>query len=268
MRLGKAVALMGDVLMRLRPLLTRATLAGSLALGATGMAPAVRPGTTCEPHGSVAIGDYRLDNDIRGETGTGWQCVWDSWHSGATIGWGTSWNWSGPPTSVKSFASSVLGWHWGRKSTGTGLPTRLSAARSVKTGWRFQPPTSGTFDIGYDLLLHDTATPAGNSPPADEVMIWLYRSGGTRPPGARVGTVTIGRTTWDRYRGRTGWPVHTFVRRTNTSSATLDLADFLAHLRKTEGLGPDEHLTGVDAGVRVFQGTGQLSTDSYYTKVA
>ena len=255
--------------MRLRPLLTRAALAGSLALGTTGMAPAVRPGTTCEPNGSVAIGNYRLENDIRGETGTGWQCVWDSWHSGATIAWGASWNWSGPPTSVKSFAASVLGWHWGGKSTGTGLPTRLSAARSVKTGWRFQPPpSSGTFDVGYDLLLHDTAPPAEASPPTGEVMIWLYRSGGARPPGAKVGSATIGGTIWDRYQGTAGWPVHTFVRRANTSSATLDLADFLAHLRGAKKLSPNSYLTGVEAGAQVFQGSGQLSTDSYYTKVA
>ncbi|MCW2898380.1 MAG: celB [Streptosporangiaceae bacterium] len=254
--------------MRLRRLLTRAALAGSLTVGTTGMAPAVRPGTTCEPNGSVTVGRYRLDNDIYAETGTGWQCVWDSWNSGATIGWGASWSWGGPPTSAKSVAASVLGWHWGWTSTGTGLPVRLSDERSVQTGWRFQPPRSGVFAVGYDLFLHDTATPDANSPPTGEVMIWLYRSGGARPPGTKVDTVKVGRTTWDLYRGTAGWPVHTFVRRVNASSATLDLADFLAHLRAAEGLSPDNYLTGVEADIEVFQGSGQLNTNSYATKIA
>jgi hypothetical protein len=254
--------------MRLRPLLTRATLAGSFALGATGMAPDVGPGTTCEPGGGVTVGKYRLVNDIHGEAGTGWQCVWSSWRSGATIGWGTSWSWSGPPTSVKSFARGVLGRRPGGETAGTGLPARLSAARSVKTGWRFEPPTSGSFGVGYDLLLHDTATPDESSPPTDEVMIWLHRSGDVRPPGSKVETAMIGGTTWDRYRGTTDRPVHTFVRRANVSSVTLDLVGFLTRLREARELDPDEYLTGVDAGVQVLRGSGQLSTDSYYTKVA
>jgi hypothetical protein len=258
----------GGALMRLRPLLTRAALAGSLMLGAAlGVAAPARATTTCRPGGSVMMGKYWLVDDIQGETGSGWQCVWDGWKSDSTIGWGTSWSWSGRPTSVKSFAAGVLGWRWGTKVPVAGLPVRLSALRSAKTAWSFQAPGSGSFDIGYELWLHDVPNPDAASEPAGQVVIWLYGSGGATPQGVKVAKVKIAGTSWDLYEGRTGWDVYSFVRTSNTSSATLDLKDFLDQLRTRRGLGSSTYLSGVAAGIEVFTGTGQLTTTSYRVDV-
>jgi hypothetical protein len=253
--------------MRLRRLLTRVVLAGPLALSPLAVPAPGRATTTCAPGGSIVLGAYWLSNDIEAAAGSGWQCLWDNWRTRTAIGWGTSWNWSGAPGSVKSFAGSVLGWHWGWKTSGTGLPTRLSDDREVKTAWRYQPPRSGSFTVVYDLWLHDQAKPGAKSTPTDEVTVWLYRSGGTEPLGTKVGTVSVAGTRWDLYEGQKGWQVYTFVRTANISSVNLDLRDFLGYLRSNLGLSSAKYLSGVEAGTEVSTGAGQLNTTSYYTGV-
>jgi hypothetical protein len=246
----------------------RAALTGALALGALGVATPARAATTCEAFGSITMGKYWLNNNLWGQSsGTGSQCMWDTGQSGSTIRWGTNWNWSGQTSQVKSFTSSVLGWHWGWKNSGTGLPVQLSANRSVSSGWSYQPSGSGTFNVAYDLWLHTIPNPDWSNQPTDEVMIWLYRAGGAGPLGTRVATADIGGTTWDLYQGNIGWEVYSFIRRTNTTSATLDLRDFLNYLRSNRGLSSSKYLTSVEAGTEVFVGSGQLDTTSYFTNV-
>ncbi|HCT75696.1 MAG TPA: endo-1,4-beta-glucanase, partial [Micromonosporaceae bacterium] len=111
---------------------------------------------TCDDFGTVTQGKYWINNNVWGQdSGSGWQCIWDSYTSGNTIGWGTSYGWLGQSNSVKSYASSVLGWHWGWKVSNTGLPVRLSANRSVNTGWNFSVQHSGgSMNVAYDLWLH------------------------------------------------------------------------------------------------------------------
>jgi xyloglucan-specific endo-beta-1,4-glucanase len=251
-----------------RSLLTHTSVAGALVLGMLGVATPARATTTCEAFGSITMGKYWLNNNTWGAgSGSGQQCIWNTSQSGSTIAWGTSWNWSGQPSQVKSFDSSVLGWHWGWKNSGTGLPVQLSANRNVSSGWNFQPSGSGTFNVAYDLWLHTISNPDWSNQPSDEVMIWLYRAGGAGPLGTRVATVNIAGTNWDLYEGNIGWQVHSFVRTSNTTSATLNLRDFLNYLRSTQGLSSAKYLTSVEAGTEVFVGSGQLNTTSYFTNV-
>ena len=258
-----------EAIMHLHPrsLLTHTAVAGAFVLGMLGVASPAQATTTCEPFGSITMGKYWLNNNTWGaSSGTGQQCIWDTSQSGSTIAWGTNWNWSGQSSQVKSFDSSVLGWHWGWKNSGTGLPVQLSANRSVSSGWRFQPPSSGTFNVAYDLWLHTIPNPDWSNQPSDEVMIWLYRAGGAGPLGTRVATVNIAGTNWDLYEGNIGWQVHSFVRTSNTTSVSLNLRDFLNYLR-SRGLSSSKYLTSVEAGTEVFVGSGQLNTTSYFTNV-
>lgn len=218
---------------------------------------------TCTAFGTITLGKYYINNNLWGQDqGSGWQCMWDT-ASGSSIGWGTSWSWSNNPSQVKSYTSSVLGWHWGWKTSGTELPVRLNSGRDIYTDWRYRVSGSGTMNVAYDLWLHNKSNPDWPDNPTDEVMIWLYRSGGAGPLGTLQGSVSIAGTTWDLYRGNIGWNVFSFVRRSNTTSATLHMQDFLNNLVSRGWVANTKYLSSIEAGTEVFVGTGQLDTDSY-----
>lgn len=244
---------------------TKSLLAAIVTAAVLVVAPAqpASADNTCEAFGTITLGKYYLNNNLWGQdSGSGWQCMWDN-YSGSTIGWGTSWGWSGQSNSVKSFTSTVLGWHWGWQTTGHELPVQLNAGRDVYTDWQYRVSGSGTMNVAYDLWLHDMPNPDWQNDPTDEVMVWLYRSGGAGPLGTLQGTVTIAGTSWDLYRGDIGWNVFSFVRQSNTASATLHMQDFLGHLVSRGWVSNTKYLSSVQAGTEVFTGDGQLDTDAY-----
>jgi hypothetical protein len=254
-----------------RPLRRILAAAASLLVAlATLLAPATpaNAANTCTAFGSVTQGKYWINNNLWGQSsGSGWQCIWDNYTSGNTIGWGTNWNWTGQQNSVKSYASSVLGWHWGWVNSNTGLPVQLSANRNVNTGWNFSVSQTGTLNVAYDLWAHTISNPTWQNNPTDEIMVWLYRAGGAGPLGTYQATVNIAGTNWDLYRGNIGWNVFSFVRQSNTTNSTLNLRDFLNNLVSRGWMSNSKYLTSVEAGTEVFHGSGQLNTNSYYTNV-
>lgn len=259
----------------IRHLITGVLAALGIALASTLVAasPAQAAGT-CASGGSIAMGKYYVTNNLWGAgSGSGWQCAWDSWQSGDTIGWGTTWDWSGQSNSVKSYTSTVLGWHWGWQRPGTELPVRVGDNRSIPTTWNFSVGGSGTMNVAYDLWLHPMSNPGSSNNPTDEIMIWPYRTGGAGPAGTKQATVNLGGGTWDLYRGwidagnGTGWNVFSFVRTANTTSVNIDLRDFTGNLVNRGWLSSSKYLTSVQAGTEVFTGKGQLNTDSYWVDV-
>ncbi|MBA2395033.1 MAG: RICIN domain-containing protein [Ktedonobacteraceae bacterium] len=223
----------------------------------------------CNTSGMISMGKYWLNsNEWGASSGSGTQCIWDTSNTGSSIAWGTSWNWTGQSNSVKTYDSSVLGWHWGWQNTNTGLPIQLSSNKGVQTGWNFNltQNNANTLDVSYDLWLHTISNPTSSSGPSDEVMVWLYKAGGAGPVGTKQATVTLGGTSWDLYEGNIGWEVHSFVRTTNTTSQTLDLKDFLNYL-VSRGLSSSKYLSSVESGTEIFTGNGRLDTTSYYANV-
>jgi hypothetical protein len=247
-------------------------LATSLLVASTALLAPSTPAnaaTTCTAFGSVTQGKYWINNNLWGQSsGSGWQCIWDSYTSGNTIGWGTNWNWTGQQNSVKSYASSVLGWHWGWQNSNTGLAVQLSANRSVNTSWQFNVNQTGTLNVAYDLWAHTISNPTWQNNPSDEIMVWLYRAGGAGPLGTLQGTVNIAGTNWDLYRGNIGWNVFSFVRQQNTTNSTLNLRDFLNNLVSRGWMSSSKYLTSVEAGTEIFHGSGQLNTTSYFANVS
>ncbi len=216
---------------------------------------------------SLVLGKYWLYSNLWGaQTGTGSQCIWDISQHDETIAWGTRWDWLGQAESVKSYNCAVLGWHWGWKLSHTGLPLRLSERHPLQTSWEFrlQETRPGGFNISYDLWLSSHPL-LGNANAEHEIMIWLYKSGEIQPIGTQQALVTLGGTSWELWEGslpECGWPVHSFVRTTNTTSQTLDLREFFAYLI-ARGLSPELYLISVEAGAEVFTGAGQLETTAY-----
>ena len=225
----------------------------------------------CEPFGSATMGRYWINNNLWGQdSGSGTQCVWTGETTGDSISWGTRWQWSDAPSSVKSFASSVLGWHWGTMIADTGLPVRLSDGASIPSTWEYDVTLEGdgnTMNVAYDLWAHTIPDPTWEHNPTDEIMIWTYRAGGAGPVGTLQDTVTIGGATWELHRGNIGWEVFSFVRTENTTSVDLDLADFLDELVARGWMDEAKYLTSVQAGAEIFTGRGRLDTTAYSTTI-
>ncbi len=232
---------------------------------------------TCEPFGVILAGKYWVNNNLWGQdAGVGQQCMRRTCLGGDDIAFETDWSWSNSPSSVKSFGSAVLGWHWGYHVQATGLPVQLSSGGSVECGFSYSVNQSGTMNVAYDLWLHSVPDPQWGRPgvatdqPTDELMIWLYRAGGAAPIGTVQGpAVSIGGASWQVYRGavtdngQTLWNVYSFVRTTNTSSATLDLTDFTAEVVSRGWMPSSRYLTSVQAGPEVFVGTSSLTVSSF-----
>jgi type IV secretory pathway VirB2 component (pilin) len=224
----------------------------------------------CDAFGTIEQGKYFLNNNLWGQdAGTGWQCVHDSPPAQeGTIAWGTNWEWSGEENSVKSFVSSVLGWHWSEIDADTGLPVQLSSGTPVNTVWDYDVSENpGTMNVAYDLWLHTIDNPGSSDDPTDEIMIWPYRSGGAGPIGETVATVDIAGATWELHQGNIGWEVYSFVRVDPTESVEFNLMDFLTYLTQERGLDANKYLTSVQAGTEVFHGAGSLETSRYATDV-
>ncbi len=228
-------------------------------------------GETCTAYAAIDAGKYWINNNVWGADGaSGSQCIWSTCISGNTIGWGTRYSWSGAANQVKSYASAVLGWHWGWQvpSANTGLPVQLSAGRAITCAWTYQVPSSGTFNVAYDLWAHDRNNPGTNDDPTDEIMIWLYRGGGAGAIGTQQATATLAGTSWELYRGNNGhWNVYSYVRAANTSSATLNLGEFLADLVGRGWMSGSKYLSSIEAGTEVFLGSGEIDTDQYYCTI-
>lgn len=255
----------------------RTLLATTVALAAAagvGIAQAGETSKKCAAFDTITIGKYYVNNNLWGQDdGTGKQCVWDTAHNGDTIGWGTDYTWtskSGKENAVKSYASSVLGWHWGWKvdKAATGLPLRVGDRTPVRTTWNFTVSADpGTMNVAYDLWLHSKNTADWADQPSDEIMVWLNRQGGAGPLGTKYGSVSLGGSMWDIYQGDIGWKVYSFVRRSNTTSATLNLDDFTQALVRRKLLSNNKYVSGIEAGTEVFRGTGKLDTKKYSVSV-
>jgi hypothetical protein len=235
---------------------------------------------TCTDNASIATGTgkYWINNNVWNRSSLAnppnQQCSWLTCLSGNTLTWGTSFSWAGSTSTVKTYASVVLGWQWGIRVASNGLPVQISANRNINTGWVFTVTHNGTTtqNVAYDLWVHTISNPdssnTGANVPSNEVMIWLYRSNGAGPLGSRVAQgINLGGTTWDLYEGPNTWTVHSFIRTVNTNSSTLNLRDFLDYLATNRGLSSAKYLTSVQAGAEIFTGTGQLDTSAYYCNV-
>jgi len=221
----------------------------------------------CKNGASLIQGRYYLYNNLWGaDTGSGSQCIWKSPCGRAHLAWGTSWNWTGPPDTIKSYASVVWGWHWGWKVDGTGLPVRLVSIRSLRTAWSFNLTLArpGGTNVAYDMSLSKNPDP-GDKNPKGEVMIRLYHTGDIHPIGSRQTAATIGNTEWELWQGPhpvSAWQVYSFIRTVSTQTETLDPADFFRYLIRA-GLSGSDYLLGVEAGAEVFTGKGRLGTTLY-----
>jgi xyloglucan-specific endo-beta-1,4-glucanase len=243
---------------------------GSTNTSGTCTAGATKIGNTCQSGWGAIMGKYILNNNWWGTTGaTGQQCVWGTCQDGDVIGWVTNWNWSGGTSSVITYTSVVFGWQYGFQVSNTGLPIQVSSGKAINCGWDFAlSQTSGGFNVAYDIWLHTSANPPSTGGQSDEIMIWLNKLGNPAPAGSNYASnISIGGATWTLAEGNVGWPVHSYLRTSNTTSAVLNIMAFLNDLVTRGRIPNTRYVTGVQAGLEVRSGGGTLTTNGFYCRI-
>jgi hypothetical protein len=243
---------------------------GSGGTGGTCTAGSTKIGNTCQSGWSAVMGKYILNNNWWGTTGaTGQQCVWGTCQDGDVVGWVTNWSWSGGTSSVLTYTSIVFGWQYGFQVPNTGLPIQVSSGKAINCGWDFTlSQTSGAYDVAYDIWLHTSSNPPSTGGQSDEVMIWLNSAGSPAPAGKTYASgISLGGATWTLWEGNVGWPVHSYVRVGNTSSAVLDVMAFMNDLVARGRIPNTRYVSGVQAGNEVRSGGGTLTTNGFYCRI-
>jgi xyloglucan-specific endo-beta-1,4-glucanase len=243
---------------------------GSTGTNGTCTAGTTKIGNTCASGWSAIMGKYILNNNWWGTTGaTGQQCVWGTCQDGDVVGWVTNWNWSGGTSSVLTYTSIVYGWQYGFQVQNTGLPIQVSTGKTINCGWDFAlSQTSGAYNVAYDIWLHTSANPPSNGGQSDEIMIWLNQAGNPYPAGSTYASnISLAGATWTLWEGNVGWPVHSYVRTSNTSSAVMNVMAFMNDLVTRGRIPNTRYVTGVQAGIEVRSGGGTLTTNGFYCRI-
>ncbi|MCY8026273.1 glycoside hydrolase [Bacillus sonorensis] len=215
---------------------------------------------------------YYIFNNVWGadQVSGWWQSIYHN--SDSDLGW--VWNWPSSTSSVKAYPSIVSGWHWTEGYTpGSGFPTRLSEQKNIMANVSYSISASGTYNAAYDIWLHKTNKASWDSAPTDEIMIWLNNTNAC-PLGSYVQTVSIGGHKWKVHKGYVdagngkGWNVYSFVRTSNTQSASLNIRHFTNYLsNQKKWLDKSKYVSSVEFGTEVFGGTGQINISNWDVNV-
>jgi hypothetical protein len=139
----------------------------------------------------------------------------------------------------------------------------VSSMPRVTSSVSFNAPTGGNgvaYTATYDVW--------GNGHD-HEIMIWLNKIGPVGPLGRYETTVNVGGHTWDYYRGNNGAnEVYSFVRTTNTSSATVDITAISQWLYNT-GRMPNVRIDQIQFGYEITSSSGghRFSTTNYQLNI-
>ena len=199
------------------------------------------PWIACGNYDHWTSGAYEVFNDVWGG-GAGPQCI-------------TAWNGSHftlqttqPATSgVKSYPNSGF----------VNVGKAISSLSTFTSNFDITVPSDGDWEATYDVWV------------PTEIMIWMYTVGNVGPiatswdptgkPVPSATDVSVGGHTWNVYHQNGGNNVISFVRTTNTTSATVDILA-LVNWARTQGWIPDGTIGAAQFGFEI-SGTNNVATD-------
>lgn len=166
--------------------------------------------------------------------------------------------------SPASYPSIFKGCHWGDCTTGSGLPLRVDSIGSARSSWSVSTPSSGAWDVAYDLWFNSTPSTTGQ-PDGAELMIWLNSRGGVQPGGSIVaGNVSIAGATWNVWYADWAWNYIAYQRTSPTNSVTdLDVNAIIQDARRRGYIQPSWYFIDAEAGFELWQGGAGLATNSF-----
>lgn len=235
----------------------------AVAMSALSGGPAGADTQLCDKFGSVPIagGKYVVQNNEWGDdtpqclnvTSTGF-AVTTADHNVPT---------NGAPA---AYPSVYAGCHYGNCSTGSGLPVQVSAFQDPRTTVAYRT-AGGSWDAAYDIWLDSSPNPAGQNNGA-EIMIWGAHSGPPQPAGSKIGTADLGGAGYDVWYGRLSnggisWNVVSYVRRQNTGSLDVRIADFTDDAAGRGYVDKAWYLTSVQFGFEPWVGGQGLAVDTF-----
>jgi len=247
---------------RFRPRALAAVLAVAFAAALSVVAvPAAQADTsTCSGTGTIAAGAYEIQANEWNSSSQ--QCI--------TYTSGTAWTVStanfnlatnGAPA---TYPSIFKGCHWGLCTANSGLPIQMSNLGSAVSSWSTTQPSSGAYDVAYDIWFNSTPTTSGQ-PDGTEVMIWLNSRGGVQPFGSQTGTSSAAGLNWNVWTGQqSSWKIISYVLNPGaTSVSNLDLKSLFQDAVSRGSINPSNYLIDVEAGFEIWQGGQGLGTNSF-----
>jgi Glycosyl hydrolase family 12/Ricin-type beta-trefoil lectin domain len=215
--------------------------------------------TTCSGTGTIPAGDYMIQANEWNSSAP--QCI--------TYTSGTAWSVStanfnlsgGAPA---TYPSIFKGCHWGLCTGNSGMPIQMSRLGSATSSWSTAQPSSGAYDVAYDIWFNSTPTTSGQ-PDGTEVMVWINSRGGVQPFGSQTGTTNAAGMTWNVWTGRqTSWNIISYVLNPGaTSVSNLDLKALFNDAVARGSINPAHYLIDVEAGFEIWQGGQGLGTNSF-----
>jgi len=245
--------------LRPRALATALAIAAAAAVSAAAAPSAQAATSTCSGTGTISAGDYLIQANEWNSSAQ--QCI--------TYTSGTAWSVStanfnlsgGAPA---TYPSIYKGCHWGLCTGNSGFPIQMSKLGSATTSWSTSQPSSGAYDVAYDIWFNSTPTTSGQ-PDGTEVMIWINSRGGVQPFGSQTGTTNVDGMNWNVWTGRqTSWNIISYVLNPGaTSVSNLDLKALFNDAVARGSINPAHYLIDVEAGFEIWQGGQGLGTNGF-----
>ncbi|GAA1968026.1 GH12 family glycosyl hydrolase domain-containing protein [Catenulispora subtropica] len=234
-------------------------IAFAAAVSAVALPTAQAATTTCSGTGTIPAGDYMIQAN--------------EWNSSApqclTYTGGTAWTVSTADFNLSggapaTYPSIFKGCHWGLCTGNSGLPIQMSKLSSAVSSWSTTQPSSGAYDVAYDIWFNSTPTTSGQ-PDGTEVMIWINSRGGVQPFGSQTGNANISGLNWNVWTGQqTSWKIISYVLNPGaTSVSNLDLKAIFQDAQARGSINPSHYLLDVEAGFEIWQGGQGLGTNSF-----
>ena len=246
-------------LLRARALAAALAIAFTAALSAVALPAAQAATTTCSGTGTIPAGDYMIQANEWNSTAP--QCL--------TYTGGTAWtvstaNFNLSGGAPATYPSIYKGCHWGLCTGNSEFPIQMSKLGSAVTSWNTTQPSSGAYDVAYDIWFNSTPTTTGQ-PDGTEVMIWINSRGGVQPFGSQTGNTTVDGMNWNVWTGQqTSWKIISYVLNPGaTSVSNLDLKALFQDAVARGSINPSNYLLDVEAGFEIWQGGQGLGTNSF-----
>lgn len=244
-----------------------ASSSSSPSASATGASGGQAVGALCSSQRrAVAGGAYMVQND---EWGSGApECVAVASGGGFAVSKSAIAN--SPNGSPGGYPSIYRGCHWGVCTPDSGLPvpvSKLLSPGTVTTSWATAQPSTGSYDVAYDIWFNQTPTTSGQ-PNGAELMIWLNHNGPIQPYGSKATTATIDGRSYQVWFGQQGWNTVSYSMESGTTSVQdLDIGKFVADAISHGWIQKSWYLIDVEAGFELWQGGAGLATDSFAVNV-